>query len=158
MDEDQRQPPARERAARSSDALRAPFVPLQGLSAGTLVAIFVGGAVGTVARYELDAHHPVAPGHFPWVTLLINLSGSFAIGLLVPLVDRITPRAPLARPLLIVGLLGGWTTYSTLAVEATLLAKGGAIAEFFAYLAATVVGGVALVIAGAALGRRMVPE
>jgi fluoride ion exporter CrcB/FEX len=45
-----------------------------------------------------------------------------------------------------------------LAVEAALLAKGGAVADFFAYLAATVIGGVALVIAGAALGRRMVAE
>ena len=97
------------------------------------------------------------PGHFPWVTLLINLSGSFAIGLLVPLTEFVTPRAPLARPLLIVGFLGGWTTYSTLAVEATLLAKDGAIADFVIYLVATVVGGLALVVVGTALGRRMVP-
>jgi CrcB protein len=155
MDDDQ---PAAEPDARSADALDQLFVPRLGLSLGMVLAVFVGGAIGTVSRYELDARHPVAPGHFPWVTLLINLSGSFAIGLLVPLVDRITPRAPLARPLLIVGLLGGWTTYSTLAVEAALLAKGGAVADFFAYLAATVIGGVALVIAGAALGRRMVAE
>ncbi len=91
------------------------------------------------------------------MTLLINLSGSFAIGLLVPLTEFVTPRAPLARPLLIVGFLGGWTTYSTLAVEATLLAKDGAIADFVTYLVATVVGGLALVVVGTALGRRMVP-
>jgi CrcB protein len=155
MDDDQ---PTAEPDAGSADSLDQLFVPRLGLSVGMVLAVFVGGAIGTVSRYELDARHPVAPGHFPWVTLLINLSGSFAIGLLVPLVDRITPRAPMARPLLIVGLLGGWTTYSTLAVEATLLAKGGAIADFFAYLAATVIGGVALVIGGAALGRRKVPE
>jgi CrcB protein len=156
MDDDERHPPSRERAARSSDALGEPFVPLLGLSAGTLVAIFVGGAVGTVARYELDAHQAIAPGHFPWVTLLINLSGSFAIGLLLPLTEYLTPRAPLARPLLIVGFLGGWTTYSTLAVEATLLAKDGDIASFVAYVAATIIGGLLLVVAGNALGRRMV--
>jgi len=157
MDDDQRQPPTREREAYSSDSPSGPFVPQLGLSAGTLVAIFVGGAIGTVSRYELDAHHLIAAGHFPWVTLVINLSGSFAIGLLVPLTEYVTPRAPLARPLLIVGFLGGWTTYSTLAVEATLLAKDGAVADFVIYLAATVVGGLALVIAGTALGRRMVP-
>ena len=131
--------------------------PLLGLSATTLLAIFVGGALGTVARYLLDVHHPVAQGNFPWVTLVINLSGSLAIGLLVPLTEFVTPRAPLARPLLIVGFLGGWTTYSTLAVEATLLAKDGAIADFVTYLVATVGGGLALVVAGHALGRRAVP-
>jgi CrcB protein len=63
----------------------------------------------------------------------------------------------LARPLLVVGFLGGWTTFSTLAVEATLLAKDGDIASFAAYLAATVVGGLLLVVAGHAIGQRMVP-
>ena len=143
--------------ARSDDSLDQLFVPRLGLSVSTLVAIFVGGAVGTVSRYELDARHSIAPGHFPWVTLLINLSGSFAIGLLVPLTDHLTHRAPQARPLLVVGFLGGWTTYSTLAVEAILLAKDGAVAAFFAYLAATVIGGLALVVAGTALGRRLIP-
>jgi CrcB protein len=144
--------------SRNADGLDQLFEPRLGLSATTLVAIFVSGAIGTVARYELDARNPIVPGHFPWVTLLINLSGSFAIGLLVPITEYVTPRAPLARPLLIVGLLGGWTTYSTLAVEATLLATHGAIADFVVYLVATVVGGLALVVAGTALGRKMVPE
>jgi CrcB protein len=153
MDDEQQ---ADEPGASGGDALDELFVPRFGLSISTMVAIFVGGALGTVSRYELDAHHPIAPGHFPWVTLLINLSGSFAIGLLVPLTDHLTPRVAVARPLLIVGVLGGWTTYSTLAVEATLLVKDGAVATFVAYLAATLVGGLALVVAGTALGRRMV--
>jgi CrcB protein len=155
MDDDQPQSP--EPKASGADALDQPLVPRLGLSAATLLAIFVGGAVGTVCRYLLDAHHPVPQGHFPWVTLLINLSGTFAIGLLVPLTEHVAPRAPLARPLLVVGFLGGWTTYSTLAVEATLLAKDGDIANFFEYLAATVIGGLALVVVGNALGRRLVP-
>jgi CrcB protein len=155
MDEDQ--PQAHEADARSGDALDRPTVPRLGLSATALLAIFVGGAVGTVARYFLDAHHPVPQGNFPWVTLVINLSGSLAIGLLIPLTEHVAPRAPWARPLLVVGLLGGWTTYSTLAVEAVLLAKDGDIITFVAYLAATVIGGLTLVVAGHGLGRRMVP-
>jgi CrcB protein len=155
MDEDQ--PQAHEADARSGDALDRPTVPRLGLSATALLAIFVGGAVGTVARYFLDAHHPVPQGNFPWVTLVINLSGSLAIGLLIPLTEHVAPRAPWARPLLVVGLLGGWTTYSTLAVEAVLLAKDGDIITFVAYIAATVIGGLALVVAGNGLGRRMVP-
>ncbi len=156
MDEDQL-PRAYERDRRADDPLDRAPVPRLGLSASTLLAIFVGGALGTVARYLLDAHHPVPQGSFPWVTLVINLSGSLAIGLLVPLTEHVEPRAPWVRPLLVVGLLGGWTTYSTLAVEATLLAKDGDIITFVAYVAATVIGGLALVVAGNGLGRRMVP-
>jgi fluoride exporter len=141
----------------TGDALDDPFVPRLGLSVPTLLAIFVGGAIGTVARYLLDAHNPVPQGNFPWLTLVINLSGSLAIGLLVPLTEHVAPRAPWARPLLVVGFLGGWTTYSTLAVEATLLAKDGDIVTFLAYVGATVVGGLTLVVVGTALGRRMVP-
>jgi CrcB protein len=155
MDEDQL-PRAHGRDRRTRDALDRPSVPRLGLSATTLLAIFVGGALGTVARYLLDAHHPVAQGNFPWVTLVINLSGSFAIGLLVPLCMHVTARAPWAGPLLVVGFLGGWTTYSTLAVEATLLAKDGDIVTFVAYVAATVIGGLTLVMVGNGLGRRMV--
>ncbi len=155
MDDDQQK--AHEPTASDGDALDQPVIPLLGLSATTLLAIFVGGAVGTVARYLLDSHHPVAQGNFPWVTLVINLSGSLAIGLLVPLTGHVAPRAPWARPLFVVGFLGGWTTYSTLAVEATLLAKDGDIVTFLAYVAATVIGGLTLVVAGNALGRRMVP-
>jgi fluoride exporter len=158
MDDDQQQPPAPPPRVPGGDALDQPLLPRLGLSASTLLAIFIGGAIGTVARYLLDTHHPVAPGNFPWVTLVINLSGSFAIGLVIPLTERVAHRAPLARPLLVVGFLGGWTTYSTLAVDATLLAKDGDIASVVAYLGATVVGGLLLVVAGNALGRRIVPS
>lgn len=155
MDEDlQEHDP--DRAVEEGDLLDEPIVPLLGLSGSTLLAIFLGGTVGTVARYLLEVHHPVAAGHFPWVTLTVNLSGSLAIGLLVPVTAQVAHRAPLLRPLLMVGFLGGWTTYSTLAVDATLLAKDGAVGEFVAYLAATVVGGLVLVVAGHALGRRLV--
>jgi CrcB protein len=156
MDEDQL-PRTSEGDRHADDPLEQASVPRLGLSASTLLAIFVGGALGTVARYLLDAHHPVAQGSFPWVTLVVNLSGSLAIGLLVPLTEHVAPRAPWARPLLVVGLLGGWTTYSTLAVEATLLAKDGDIVTFVGYVAATVIGGLALVVAGNGLGRRVVP-
>jgi CrcB protein len=154
--EDSEHAPERARCDRR-DLLDQPVLPMLGLSAGTLAAIFVGGALGTVARYLLEAHHPIPAGSFPWPTLLVNLSGSLAIGLLVPLTEHLTPRAPLFRPLVIVGLLGGWTTYSTLAVDATLLAKGGDVVTCLGYLAATVAGGLALVVLGHAIGRKVIP-
>jgi len=138
------------------DLLDDPVLPALGLSFATLAAIFVGGALGTLARYLLEAHHPVAPGGFPWVTLTVNLSGSLAIGLLVPLTERVSHRAPTLRPFLLVGVLGGWTTYSTLAVDATLLTKDGDAGTALAYLATTVVGGLVLVVVGHDLGRRLV--
>ncbi len=141
-------------AGGAPDLLDEPVLPLLGLSATTLAAVFVGGALGTVARYLLAAHHPVAAGGFPWVTLLVNLSGSFAIGLLIPVTEQLSPRFHLLRPVLIIGFLGGWTTYSTLAVDATLLAKHGDLGMALAYLAATVAGGLVLVVAGHGLGRR----
>ncbi len=133
-------------------------MPPLGLSAITIAAVFVGGALGTVARYLLEAHHAGPPGSFPWVTLLVNLSGSVAIGFLFPLTEHVSHRAPALRPFLLIGFLGGWTTYSTLAVEATILLKDGDLGTCLAYLAATVVGGVALVVAGHDLGRRLVPR
>ena len=138
------------------DLLDEPVRPLLRLSAATLTAIFLGGALGTVSRYLLEAHHAAGSGSFPWVTLLVNLSGSLAIGFLVPLIDHAAPRTPILRPLVLIGFLGGWTTYSTLAVDASLLAKNGDVALCLAYLVATVAGGLALVVAGHAAGRKLI--
>jgi fluoride exporter len=138
----------------SDDALDRVAVPQLRLTPAVLVAIALGGALGTVARFLLDTTFSDSAVHFPTTTLLINLSGSLAIGLLVPLVDNFSARAPLVRPFLIVGILGGWTTYSTLAVDAVVLAKDGRAAAGVLSLVATLVGGLALVVCGNALGRR----
>jgi fluoride exporter len=139
------------------DLLDEPMLPLFGLSATTIAAIFVGGTIGTLCRYLLAAHHAGAPGAFPWVTLVVNLTGSLAIGLLVPLTEAVAPRAAWVRPFAVIGFLGGWTTYSTLAVDASLLVKHGDVVECLAYLVATVAGGLALVVLGHAVGRRLRP-
>jgi CrcB protein len=138
------------------DALDTSAVPRLGLSLGSILAVGLGGALGTLARYLLGATLTTAPGHFPATTLLINLSGSLAIGFLVPLTETVSTRSALARPFLVVGFLGGWTTYSTLAVEAVLLGKGAHVGLAAAYLAASFVGGLALATVGAAAGRRLV--
>jgi CrcB protein len=138
------------------DALDTSAVPRLGLSLGSILAVGLGGALGTLARYLLGATLTTAPGHFPATTLLINLSGSLAIGFLVPLTETVSTRSALARPFLVVGFLGGWTTYSTLAVEAVLLGKGAHVGLAAAYLAASLVGGLALATLGAAAGRRLV--
>jgi CrcB protein len=140
------------------DLIDEPVLPVLGLSVSTMAAIFVGGAIGTILRYLLEVHHPIGPGGFPWPTLAVNLSGSLLIGLILPLTEHLSQRMPVVRPLFVVGLLGGWTTYSTLAVETTLLAKDGHAVTGLAYLAATFVGGIGLVFIGHGAGKRLVPS
>ena len=142
---------------RHDDALSEPSLPRLGLSPATIFVIALGGALGTVARFLLDSALTVPAGHFPTTTLLINLSGSLTIGLLVPVADKAMHRAPLVRPLLIVGVLGGWTTYSTFAVDAVTLIKNGHSTTSLLYLSATVFGGLACVLVGHAVGRRISP-
>jgi CrcB protein len=138
------------------DPLTEVAVPRLGLSLAVILAIFLGGGLGTVSRFLLDTTLVESSRQFPAVTLLVNLSGSLVIGLLVPVAERLTRRVPLIRPFLIVGILGGWTTYSTLAVNSVTLLQNGRAATCVLYLAATLVGGTALVILGNAIGRRMV--
>ena len=140
------------------DALDKVALPRLGLSPAVLLTIALGGALGTVARFLLSTTFSDTARQFPTTTLLINLSGSLAIGLLVPLVDNFAKRAPLVRPFLIVGILGGWTTYSTLAVDAVVLAKDGHAVTALLSLAATLVGGLALVPLGHAAGRATVSD
>jgi fluoride exporter len=139
------------------DPLQTSAVPLFGLSFGALAAIAIGGALGTVARYLIETSLATASGHFPATTLVINLSGSLAIGFAIPFAEWVAPRFPLARPFVVVGLLGGWTTYSTLAVDAVLLGKDHHVALSIGYLAATVFGGLALVALGHTASRKVLP-
>jgi CrcB protein len=115
-------------------------------SAGTLCAVALGGALGTLARYALECGLPTASGHFPTATLVINLSGSFLIGLLLPFA-LVSPHS-LLRPFLVTGILGGWTTYSALATDAVSLIKSGHALLAVGDLGTTLVAGLALVTLG----------
>ncbi|MGO8876905.1 MAG: fluoride efflux transporter FluC [Acidimicrobiales bacterium] len=117
-------------------------------------AIAGGGMLGAVARYALMAAWPVTAGSFPWVTLVVNVSGSACLGFLLRYIGERLPRQRFARPVLCTGLLGAYTTFSTLAVETALLAKDGHTAVAVAYVLASVIAGllaIALGIATAAL-------
>ena len=77
-------------------------------------ALIAGGALGSVARYAIGAAIMTRlGGRFPWGTTLINITGSFLIGLLMTLLtERLAPH-PYWRLLLVVGFLGGYTTFSS---------------------------------------------
>lgn len=90
----------------------------------TIPAIAVGGALGALARHGAESVWPVPAGGFPWVMFLINVTGCLLIGVLMVVVHEAAAGHPLLRPLLGVGLLGGFTTFSTYAVQTrSLLAE-----------------------------------
>ncbi|MEG9226397.1 fluoride efflux transporter FluC [Aeromicrobium sp. Sec7.5] len=113
-----------------------------------LALVAAGGAIGTLARYGLDESVGVVRD-LPLSTLLVNLVGSLALGLLV---GRGVPER--LRLMLGTGLIGGFTTYSAFAVQVQDLGTGGDIALGAAYALVTVLGGFALAVVGLRWGRR----
>jgi CrcB protein len=82
-----------------------------------LVATAAGGILGAEARYGVSSVLPHHDQQFPWATLLINATGCLLIGVLMAVLLELPSPHRLARPFLGVGVLGGYTTYSTFAVE-----------------------------------------
>ncbi len=113
----------------------------------------MGGFAGTVARYGVARAFPAAVGGFPWATFVINTSGAFLLGLLLALTLERWRVSRYLRPVTCVGFLGAWTTMSTLAFEADVLAKDGHADVAVAYLVATLVAGLAATAFGIAIGR-----
>lgn len=103
-------------------------------------AVSAGGVLGAEARYGLTVLLPHDGSQFPWSTLLINLTGSMLIGVLMGTV--LVMRAPhrLLRPFLGVGVLGGYTTYSSFAVDVQRLLAGHRPLLALGYLVSTVLG------------------
>ena len=108
----------------------------------------LGGALGALARWGTAEALPSSPGGWPWATLLVNLTGCLLLGALSEGLVLRAPEASWPRPLLGVGILGGYTTYSAFAVEVVHLVESGATLVAGAYVAASVLGGVAAVAAG----------
>jgi CrcB protein len=116
----------------------------------------VGGSLGVNARYWLGVaiSRRVGP-QFPWATLTINVSGSFAIGLLTVLLARWLPH-PHMRLLVVVGFLGGYTTFSSFSAEALVLWERGERALCLGYVTGSVGAGLAAVVLGTVLGRGLI--
>ena len=130
-----------------------PFVHVHRARPSVLAAIAGGGFIGTIGRYELGVAWPTAPGAFPLATFAINTSGALLLGAVLTVLLARREVSHHVRPFIGTGLLGGWTTYSTLAVEAATLAKGGHLAVAALYLLATLSSGVVAVAVGIGAAR-----
>lgn len=108
----------------------------------------LGGALGALARWAVAEALP-SPGGWPWATLLVNLTGCLLVGGLIAALAAREPEPSWARPFLGVGVLGGYTTYSTFAVEVVGLVQRGAAVLAAGYVLASVVGGIVAVVIGA---------
>jgi CrcB protein len=108
--------------------------------------VAVGGTIGTSARASLEATFPPAPGELPWVTLAINLTGSFALGAILELLLRTGPDTGWRRAVRLgcgTGVIGGFTTYSTFVLEIDQLARQGHLTVSVVYARLSVLAGLA---------------
>jgi CrcB protein len=121
-----------------------------------LILIGIGGFAGAVSRYLVDGW--VASwtrGGFPWGTMAVNLSGSLLLGLAFALaVERAVLPSEVRGPLMI-GFIGAYTTFSTLALESWRLLEDGAYLQGVANLGGSVVLGLAALVAGIGIGRAL---
>jgi CrcB protein len=121
-----------------------------------LGAIAAGGAVGATARYLVGLGWPTPAGGFPVSTLVINVVGCGLIGVLMVLVTDVFTRQRLVRPFLGTGVLGGFTTFSTYAVDIQRLVTGRHAGTALLYLVATIVGALLAVWATVSVTRALI--
>ncbi|MEU0897486.1 fluoride efflux transporter CrcB [Streptomyces massasporeus] len=105
--------------------------------APVVAVVSLGGGVGATARYAASLWWPTPPGGFPWTTLGVNIAGCAVIGVFMVVITEIRTAHPLVRPFFGTGVLGGFTTFSTYAVDIHKLIDGGRPGIGLAYLAAT---------------------
>ena len=121
-----------------------------------LVLVMLGGALGAAGRFWRGGALLRQFGSgIPWGTLAANLIGSFAVGYIAVWLEGRGPAALYWRAFLIVGLLGGLTTFSALMLESLLLARTHRNDLLLAYLGGTLVAGLLLVWAGARLAEAL---
>ncbi|HSC47036.1 MAG TPA: fluoride efflux transporter CrcB [Gammaproteobacteria bacterium] len=120
------------------------------------VAVALGGVVGCCARYGVtQAVHAVYGRNFPLATLIINVLGCLAMGFLFFATLERVNLSPVMRTALLTGVLGGFTTFSTFAMEALLLVEDGETVRAVLYLSLSVFLGLAAAFLGAYVARSL---
>ena len=120
-----------------------------------LLVIAAGGVIGAEARYGLTQLMPSSPGGVPWAILVVNILGGLFMGMLMALLDRAADPHPLARPFFGVGILGGFTTFSTYSTDTFQLIDADRPLAAVGYVFLTLSGALLAVLLGAALVARV---
>ena len=119
-----------------------------------LLAIAVGGALGSLARYGIAVALPYADGAFATATLLVNILGSAVLGALMTTVTQLARRPRLLRPFLGTGFCGGFTTFSTYVLDTITSSAAGRPLVAVLYALCSLAASVAAVGAGMLAARR----
>jgi CrcB protein len=121
----------------------------------TAVAIGVAGSFGAVARYGVEGLIARRAGSFPWATFVVNVSGSFLLGVVFTLLTERAALAPWVRAAISIGFLGAYTTFSTLSLESYRLLEARSYSLAGANLLGSVAAGVLALYGGVVLRRAL---
>lgn len=121
-----------------------------------LVLVFLGGGLGAVSRHlsGMAVMRASGPG-FPWGTMVVNIAGSLAMGLLIAWLARRSSGDAELRMLLATGFLGGFTTFSAFSLDAVTLYERGALTAAAAYVIASVTVSILALFGGLWLARQL---
>jgi CrcB protein len=120
-----------------------------------LAAVFVGGALGTLARAAFATVAAPDPGHWPWPTFTVNIVGAFLLGYFTTRLLERLPVSSYRRPLLGTGLCGGLTTFSTMQVEIIKMLEYQHYGLALGYTAASIAAGLLALYLATTLVRRV---
>ena len=118
-------------------------------------AIFVGGALGTLARAALAEGFPHSATSWPWPTFAVNIAAAFLLGYFVTRLQERLPLSSYRRPLLGTGLCGGLSTFSTMQLEIVKMLDAHAWGLAAGYAAASIAAGYAAIQLATAIVRRV---
>jgi CrcB protein len=134
---------------------RAPRPSAWRTQAPVVAVVALGGAIGATGRYALALGWPTPPGGFPWATFWTNVVGCAVIGVFMVVITDVWAAHRLVRPFFGTGVLGGFTTFSTYAVDIQKLVDAGRPGTGLAYLAATLLAALTAVWLAVAAARRV---
>ncbi|MDR6975294.1 CrcB protein [Streptomyces sp. 3330] len=120
-----------------------------------VAVVAVGGGIGAVARYAASLWWPTQSGGFPWTTFWVNVVGCAVIGVFLVVITEAVTTHRLVRPFFGTGVLGGFTTFSTYAVDIRKLFGEDRPGTALAYLAATLLAALLAVWLAATATRRV---
>ncbi len=117
----------------------------------TCLLVGLGGFIGSICRYLLSLIPLGSQNGFPYITLFINIAGAFLIGVIAGLTERPAALHPDVLPFLRAGFCGGFTTFSTFALELNTLLESGQAWSAVLYIALSTGLGIGAVFAGKAI-------